>query len=109
MVEALIYKLPSGKKNATAPYVAPLAVLAEEQSYRLAYDFETPVLPGDDGGYGDPAVNRLAEQRNAALDFDKGNFGLALVAGTAAGLDRFNAETTGIEGITEAVVDWILA
>lgn len=109
MVDALIYKLPSGKKNATAPYVAPLVVLAEEQSHRLAYDFETPVLPGNDGGYGEPAVNRLAEQRAAALDFDKGNYGLALVADTAPGLDAFDAETTGIEGITEAAVEWILA
>lgn len=109
MVEALIYKLPSGKKNATAPYVAPLAVLAEEQSHRLAYDFETPVLPGNDGGYSEPAITRLAEQRAAALEFDKGNFGISLIAGTAAGLDRFSAETTGVEGLTEAVVDWILA
>jgi CRISPR system Cascade subunit CasC len=109
MVEALIYKLPSGKRKATAPYVAPLAVLAEEQSYRLAYDFETPVLPGSDGGYGEPAVNRLAEQRSAALEFDKGNFGISLVAGTAAGLDRFDAETTSVDGIVEAIVEWILA
>ncbi|MBT2520861.1 type I-E CRISPR-associated protein Cas7/Cse4/CasC [Arthrobacter sp. ISL-28] len=109
MAEALIYKLPSGKRNATAPYVAPLVVLAEEQSYRLAYDFETPVLPGNDGGYGDPAVRRLAEQRAAALDFDKGNFGIALAAGTATGLDVFNAETTGVDGVVAAVVEWILA
>lgn len=108
MVQALIYKLPSGKKNATAPYVAPLVVLAEEQSYRLAYDFETPVMPGADGGYSGPAVARLAAQRTAALDFDKGNFGISLAAGTASGLDRFSAETTGVEGIVEAVVDWIL-
>lgn len=108
MIEALIYKLPSGKKNATAPYVAPLVVLAEEQSYRLAYDFETPVLPGSDGGYGEPAVRRLAEQREAALAFDKGNFGIALAAGTAAGLGNFGAETTGVDGIVTAVVDWIL-
>lgn len=109
LVEALIYKLPSGKKNATAPYVAPLVVLAEEQSYRLAYDFETPVIPGADGGYGEPAVARLAEQRSAALEFDKGNFGISLAAGTAAGLDRFGAETTGVDGVVGAVVDWILA
>lgn len=109
MVEALIYKLPSGKRNATAPYVAPLAVLAEEQSHRLAYDFETPVLPGNDGGYGEPAVARLAEQRRAALEFDKGNFGVSLVAGTAPGLDRFSAETTSVDGVVEAIVDWILA
>jgi CRISPR system Cascade subunit CasC len=108
MVHALVYKLPSGKKNATAPYVAPLVVLAEEQSYRLAYDFETPVLPGDDGGYTAPAIQRLAEQRSAALDFDGGNFGAARVAGTVDGLDAFKADQTDVDGLVSAVVDWIL-
>lgn len=109
MVEALVYKLPSGKKNATAPYVAPLMVLAEEQSYRLAYDFETPVLLGPEGGYGRPAVKRLAEQRRAALSFDPENFGRAMVAGTADGLESFQAELTDAEGLVGGVVDWILA
>ncbi|MDO5752439.1 type I-E CRISPR-associated protein Cas7/Cse4/CasC [Arthrobacter sp.] len=109
MIESLIYKLPSGKKNATAPYVAPLAVLAEEQSHRLAYDFETPVLPGPDGGYGDQAVKRLAEQRAAALAFDGGNFGMSLVAGTASGLGSLHAASTSVEGLGSQIVDWILA
>jgi CRISPR system Cascade subunit CasC len=108
MVHALIYKLPSGKKNATAPYVAPLAVLAEEQSYRLAYDFETPVLPGDDGGYAAAAVRRLAEAREAALAFDDGNFGSARVAGTVDGLEAFKADKTDVEGLVGSIVDWIL-
>lgn len=108
MVHALIYKLPSGKKNATAPYVAPLAVLAEEQSYRLAYDFETPVLPGDDGGYASTAVKRLADQREAALLFDGGNFGTARIAGTVDGLESFKAEQTDVDGIVGSVIDWIL-
>ncbi|WP_284750805.1 type I-E CRISPR-associated protein Cas7/Cse4/CasC [Arthrobacter sp. efr-133-R2A-120] len=108
MVHALIYKLPAGKKNATAPYVAPLAVLAEEQSYRLAYDFETPVLPGDDGGYAAAAVRRLAEAREAALAFDGGNFGSARVAGTVEGLEAFKADKTDVEGLVGSIVDWIL-
>lgn len=108
MVHALIYKLPAGKKNATAPYVAPLAVLAEEQSYRLAYDFETPVLPGDDGGYAAAAVQRLAGQRQAALSFDAGNFGSARVAGTVEGLEAFKADQTDVEGLVRSVVDWVL-
>lgn len=108
MVHALIYKLPSGKKNATAPYVAPLAVLAEEQSYRLAYDFETPVLPGDDGGYASSTVRRLAEAQAAALVFDGGNFGTARIAGTVEGLEAFKADKTDVEGLVSSVVDWIL-
>lgn len=108
MVHALIYKLPAGKKNATAPYVAPLAVLAEEQSYRLAYDFETPVLPGEDGGYAAAAVQRLAAQREGALSFDGGNFGAAHIAGTADGLESFKADQTDVEGLVRSVVDWIL-
>jgi CRISPR system Cascade subunit CasC len=108
MVHALVYKLPSGKKNATAPYVAPLLVLTEEQSYRLAYDFETPVLPGDDGGYTAHAVQRLAEQREAALAFDGGNFGTASIAGTVDGLDAFKADQTDVDGIVAGIVDWIL-
>ncbi|HEX9228976.1 MAG TPA: type I-E CRISPR-associated protein Cas7/Cse4/CasC [Arthrobacter sp.] len=108
MVHALVYKLPSGKKNATAPYVAPLAVLAEEQSYRLAYDFETPVLPGEDGGYGTAAIKRLAEQREAALAFDGGNFGTARIAGTVGGLEAFKAEQTDVDGLVGSIVDWIL-
>jgi CRISPR system Cascade subunit CasC len=108
MVHALIYKLPAGKRNATAPYVAPLAVLAEEQSYRLAYDFETPVLPGEDGGYAEAAVRRLARQREAALSFDAGNFGSARVAGTTKGLEAFKADQTDVQGLVDGVVDWIL-
>jgi CRISPR system Cascade subunit CasC len=108
MIHALVYKLPSGKKNATAPYVAPLVVLAEEQSYRLAYDFETPVLPGEDGGYTAAAIQRLADQREAALDFDGGNFGTARVAGTVDGLDVFKADQTDVDGLVAATVDWIL-
>lgn len=108
MIHALIYKLPSGKKNATAPYVAPLAVLAEEQAYRLAYDFETPVLPGEDGGYASATVKRLADQREAALSFDGGNFGTARVAGTVDGLEAFKAEQTDVDGLVGSIVDWIL-
>jgi CRISPR system Cascade subunit CasC len=108
MVRALVYKLPSGKKNATAPYVAPLVVLAEEQAYRLAYDFETPVLPGEDGGYTAAAVQRLAEQREAALDFDRGNFGAASVSGTVEGLDAFKADRSDVDGVVAGIVDWIL-
>ncbi len=108
MVNALVYGLPSGKKNATAPYVQPLLVLSEEQAHRTAYDFETPVNPGPDGGYGANAITALLSQTRAAREFDAENFGFATVAGTSDLAKGFEAEYMSLDNLIAGIVNWIL-
>lgn len=112
MITSLVYKLPSGKSRGTAPYTYPLVVLAEEQNYRMAYDFETPVDPGKEGGFGLTSVERLVQQRALATAFDPDNYpGLAVVSGTAEPnqLESFNLPVVNLPELREAVVDWILS
>lgn len=114
MVKALIRALPRGKKNATAPYTLPLLVLAEEQKYRTAYDFEAPVAQGSasvDGGFGAASIERLALQRRAAMGFDPENFpGTAHLSGVAVddSLDLAgDVEKENLNELVEHVVEWI--
>ncbi|QIK63596.1 type I-E CRISPR-associated protein Cas7/Cse4/CasC [Leucobacter viscericola] len=109
MVYSLVYGLPSGKKNVTAPYVQPLLVLSEEQAHRVAYDFETPVLAEADGGYGEQAVKTIAQQVEAARAFDAANFGRSAVAGTSAARLEIAAEQVDLDRLVANAVDWILA
>ncbi|MDO4665071.1 MAG: type I-E CRISPR-associated protein Cas7/Cse4/CasC [Actinomycetaceae bacterium] len=110
LLDALIYKLPKGKKNSTAPYTMPLLVLAEEQKYRMAYDFETPVKVGDEGGYTEASIKRIIAQRKAALQFDPDAFaGVTALAGTADPelLDEFNIPVSTKQDLIDQVVQWI--
>jgi CRISPR system Cascade subunit CasC len=107
LIMSIIYKLPSGKSTTTAPYTAPLLILAEQQSYRVAYDFEIPVAAGPDGGFTDNAVRTLAEQASAARKFHPANFGEAAIAGVAAGLDQFEVPVTDLDGLIDQVIGWI--
>lgn len=107
-VTSVVYKLPSGKSHGTAPYTLPALVLVEEQAYRTAYDFETPVAAKDNGGYLEATIERLKDERESALRFDEANFGdLALVAGTVGNLDRFGLPVTDRQGVADAVTKWI--
>lgn len=110
LVTSLVYKLPRGKSHGTAPYTVPALVLIEEQAYRVAYEFETPVQPAEGGGYLAPTIDRLRTEREAALRFDPDNFGpTAAIAGTATGLDEFGVEVTTRQGIAERITQWILS
>ena len=110
MVEALLYALPKGKKNSTAPYVMPDFLLAETQSHRVAYDFEQPVkAKSKDGGYMTPSIERLKEQFDAARRFDPENFGdLCLVSGVNPAVENFPTDTASKKQFIDAIVDWIL-
>lgn len=91
MIDALIYALPSGKKNVTAPYVVPALVLAEEQAHRIAYDFENPVQAAPEGGYVAATIQRLQEQFVSARRFDPDNFrGVAVLSGSYEDLDSLD-------------------
>lgn len=110
MVEALIYALPKGKKNSTAPYVMPEVLLAEEQKHRIAYEFEKPVQPDrESGGFMRPSIERLVAQVKAARRFDDGNFGdLQIVSGTSEDLDGFEMPYRDKSEFIKEIVDWIL-
>ncbi|MGV3016732.1 type I-E CRISPR-associated protein Cas7/Cse4/CasC [Rothia sp. 88186D007BW] len=110
LITAIIYGLPRGKENSTAPYIQPALVLAEEQQYRTAYDFETPVLNGKEGGYLAPSIERLAKQYRQARNFDPDNFGpVEALTGTYEGLDgQFgNLKATSLNEFIDTVVEWI--
>lgn len=110
LVRALVYGVPSGKKQSTGTGGTdmPALVLAEEQRYRTAYGFDQPVPLGKDGGYSGPSIAALFAQRVAALDFDESNFGRATLAGTQ-GVDgeAARAEVTNLPGLIAHVVDWV--
>lgn len=118
LVDAIIYGLPRGKQHSTAPFVQPALVLAEEQRYRSAYDFEAPVQPDwkedggylEGGGYLKPTLEELDRQYTAARAFDRGNFdGVEFVAGTAVEVQNLfkDAEHGSKDELIEAVVAWI--
>ena len=112
LVDAIIYGLPRGKQHSTAPFVQPALVLAEEQRYRSAYDFEAPVQPDrkKGGGYLKPTLEELDRQYTAARAFDRGNFdGVEFVAGTAAEVQNLfkDAEHGSKDELIDAVVAWI--
>ncbi|MGV3246626.1 type I-E CRISPR-associated protein Cas7/Cse4/CasC [Rothia sp. 11254D007CT] len=110
LITAIIYGLPRGKENSTAPYIQPAFVLAEEQQYRTAYDFETPVRNSAEGGYLKPSIERLAEQYAQARRFDPDNFGpVEALTGTYPELDgKFgDLKATSLKEFIDAVVEWI--
>ncbi len=111
LVRSIVYKLPRGKAHGTAPYTYPLVVVAEEQNYRTAYDFETPVQAGKDGGFAANSIEKLAAQRAAAANFDPNNFGsVTALSGTADSdlLAKFDLEPKPLDDFISTVVDWIL-
>lgn len=109
LIRSIIYALPTGKKNSAPAQTKPLAILLEEQSYRAAYEFDTPVQPDQEtgGGYKGPSVARLATERRAAVRFDPAVFGQAMVAGTADGLDQFEVDVVAVGDIVEHIVGWL--
>ncbi len=111
LISAILYGQPRGKEHSTAPYTQPSVVLAEEQRYRCAYSFETPVsVDKVEGGYLKPSVKELAEQVRAARLFDPDNFGPNLVlTGTYPDLKGvFGIEPGTKADLVDAVVGWIL-
>lgn len=110
LIRSVIYGQPRGKEHGTAPYILPSLVLAEEQRYRTAYDFETPVIATRDGGYLSATIDELAEQYVRARSFDAGNFGpVEALAGTYQQLDgKFGSlRPVQLDALIETVVDWI--
>lgn len=85
LLTALVLALPSGKVTTTNAHALPTLVLAEQQSFRNGYSFETPISAAAGGGYEEPSVKRLAEQRALALDFSPENFGPSAFAGNTFG------------------------
>lgn len=78
LVRCLITALPSGRGTNSNPYTPPILVLAETQQSRTAYAFDTPVTPEGDGGYSEPSIRALADQRRTAVEFDPQNYPAAV-------------------------------
>lgn len=112
MVDALIYALPRGKKNSTAPYVMPALLLAEEQAHRIAYDFEKPIQASNEGGFVGATVDELLKQYQSARRFDPDNFaGVNAISGTCEEKDiaGFNLKYSNKSDFINKIVDWIQA
>lgn len=111
LIRAIVYGAPRGKENTTAPYTMPSLLLAEEQRYRTAYSFETPVEADRDGGYEEPSIAELNQQYKQARSFDPGNFGpLELVSGTAElnEEDFKRAKRCDLTNFINEIVEWTL-
>lgn len=110
LVRQLVVALPQGKKSGTAPFAMPSIVLLEEQSYRTAYQFQTPVQPDEDGGYLTTSAQALGEKASKARAFDEEAFGASFVTGTDAELfGALDAQRGSLKDATEFAVEWILA
>lgn len=110
LIRSVIYGQPRGKEHGTAPYILPSLVLAEEQRYRTAYDFETPVTATGQGGYLKATIDSLADQYSRARAFDAANFGpVEVLSGTFDGLDgKFGSlHPVQLSELIETVVEWI--
>ncbi|ARX64195.1 CRISPR-associated protein Cas4 [Corynebacterium pseudotuberculosis] len=111
LVNAIIYGLPRGKQHSTAPFVQPALILAEEQSYRCAYDFESPVqADAREGGYLKPTMEELKRQYDSARAFDADNFGeTQVVSGTYPEVSELfaGAKYADKNGFIDEVVAWI--
>lgn len=111
LIRTVIYGQPRGKENSTAPYILPALVLAEEQRYRTAYDFEQPIEAQGEGGYMLESIRQLAKQFELARNFDGANFGpVETLSGTHEGLsEQFgDLKVESLDGLIETIVEWTL-
>lgn len=109
MVESMIRALPTGKKNSTGAFTPPVVVMAERQNYRQNYHFETPVQPGEAGGYDRPAALALAKQAHQLRRFAPSMITDTVYGGTADQdvLDQFPGTEMNLDQLRDQVVDWV--
>ena len=108
LLKALVIGLPSGKVNSTNAHTLPFLVIAEEQSCRSAYSFETPVQPLAEGGFEQPTVEHLAAQQKRAHEFSPDNFGDVFIVGDVKGVDFIGEKVASIESLADTVAERIL-
>lgn len=102
-LRSLIYTLPTGKKNSTAPYNEPILVLAEEQSYRSAYSISSPILTPDEDGYRAKTVDALKKQFDLARLISEDNYGSHTVSGIMG--ERFSEDYTTMNELIDNVLE----
>lgn len=103
--KSLIYSLPSGKKNSTAPYSEPVLVIAEQQSYRSAYSVSAAIASPDEDGYRGKTVSSLRKQFDLARTISGSNYGEFVVSGVMA--EGFEAEIASMENLIESAISWM--
>lgn len=104
LLKSIIYTLPTGKKNATAPYSEPLLLVAEQQDYRQAYSISAPVV-ADETGFQSPSVSALKRQFEVARKISGGNYGDHAVSGVRG--HEFSEDVVSIDRVIETVLSWI--
>ncbi len=109
LVRTLVKALPTGRLTNSNAHTQPFVLLAEEQRSRVAYEFETPVEPDEQGGYKAPSARRLAAERAAALAFDPANFGDAVVLASSPAIDFSAEEVHTLDDIVAFAVKKVFA
>lgn len=104
LVRSIVFSLPMGNKNHTAPYTVLPLVIAEQQSYREALSIAKPVTATKDGGFLTPTIEELQEQFAVAHRFNPDNYGKSVIVGSAGGDDSPTIDT-----LVSSVGDWILS
>lgn len=103
--KSLIYTLPTGKKNSTAPYSEPLLVIAEQQSYRSAYSISAPITEPDENGYRGETVASIQKQFDLARRISESNYGDYRVSGVM--VDDFEEPASSMEDLIKTAISWM--
>lgn len=82
LIRHLTLALPSGRRAGSAAQTLPSYILAEEQAHRVNYDFQTPVIPDEVGGFLSASVDALQSKALSARAFDPTLFGRTMTSGT---------------------------
>lgn len=101
---SLIYTLPSGKKNSTAPYSEPVLVIAEEQNYRQAYSISAPITEPDESGFIRKTVDSIIKQFKKSRTISPTHYGRASISGSM--INSPNEQTT-LQDVIRNVISWM--
>lgn len=106
-IKSLVYSLPTGKKNHTAPYSEPLLVIAEMQNYRQSYSVSAAVSTPDEFGFQKKSSEMLKKQFEIAREISGENYGETIVSGVRK--DDFDdvANTGSIADVISEIILWL--
>lgn len=110
LVKALVEALPTGKLTNTNAHTRPFLVLVENQRSRAVYEFETPVIQAENGGFTQPSIDALSRQYAMARTFDAGNYLNTVLYTSEATAEFAGAESAAsIDDLTSHVASFVFA